>query len=286
MRRLLAALLMLGTAAKADPAMWVVHGPHATVYLFGTMHMLPRSAQWFTPAIRQAFDRSEVLWEEADIGTGDPAKMMAILGQAVSSTDLFSRLPAQYATKLRLELRQCGMPDIAVSHLQPWMAQMMPSICAMMQNAAHGTGPAPQLGPEATLVHAAQAQGKAVAYFETAEQQIGYLSGGSEHSQIVRLEQAIDEASGGLSSEFSQMETAWLAGNEAGLRTQVDQLQKQDAAEYNAIFVQRNARFAERIAEMARGRGTFFIAIGAGHLVGQDGVPAQLAKQGVKAKRP
>ena len=275
----------IAVAARGDPAMWVVRGPHATVYLFGTMHMLPRPATWFSPTVRAAFDRSEVLWEEADIGTGDPARMMQILGQAVSTTDLFTLLSPKYASKLRLELQKCGLPEVAVSHLQPWMAQMMPSLCAMMADSAQGHTTAPELGPEATLARAARGEKKATAYFETAEQQIGYLSSGSEHSQVLRLEQAIDEAASGLSSAFSQMETAWLSGDEAGLRVQVDQMRREDPAEYREIFVGRNARFAERIAEMARGHGTFFVAIGAGHLVGDDSVPAQLSKRGIAARR-
>ncbi len=284
MRGWLGGLILLWAAgAHAEPALWAVQGKHATIYLFGTMHMLPHAAEWYTPKVRKAFERSEVLWEEADVGIGDPAKLVSIMQQAMSRENLFTLLPPDYATKLRAELAKCGLPDMAVAHLKPWMAAMMPSVCAMMQDHVSGEGPAPSLGPEATLLQAAQQQGKAVAYFETAEQQIQYLAKGSQQTQLKQLEDAIDEAAGSSGKAFGDMETAWLAGDEAGLAREVDRLRREDPAEYRTIFTERNARFAERIAEMARGDGVYFVAIGAGHLVGSGSVREQLKKLGFSA---
>ena len=54
---------------------------------------------------------------------------------------------------------------------------------------------------------------------------------------------------------------------------------------YKLLIVERNARFADQIAALARGRGVVFVAIGAGHLAGPDSVQADLAKLGLTAVR-
>ena len=54
---------------------------------------------------------------------------------------------------------------------------------------------------------------------------------------------------------------------------------------YQTLIVHRNEGFASQIQTLLKGDGTVFVAVGAGHLVGKDGVPALLEKQGYKVAR-
>jgi Uncharacterized protein conserved in bacteria len=49
--------------------------------------------------------------------------------------------------------------------------------------------------------------------------------------------------------------------------------------------VLRNRAFADDIGQLLSGKGTYFVAIGAGHLAGPDSVQKQLARRGYKAVR-
>jgi uncharacterized protein YbaP (TraB family) len=49
--------------------------------------------------------------------------------------------------------------------------------------------------------------------------------------------------------------------------------------------VKRNQAFTTQIETLLKGDGVTFVAIGAGHLVGKDGVGAMLEKQGFKVTR-
>jgi uncharacterized protein YbaP (TraB family) len=285
MRTLLLILAtLLATPATAEPALWMVQGKTGAVYLFGTMHIVPKKSEWFTPRIKTAFDHSQALWEEADVGLSDPTKMESLMALGMApDTDVFALLPANYSALLKAQLAKCGMPDMVVAHLKPWLAGMMPTVCALM--GADHADPSTMLGPESTLLDAAKTAGKEQGFFETAEQQIGYLAGGSEHSQILQLEQAIDEAAGDEKSELGVMEDAWLSGDEKGMRVEIDKLQKTDPETYQTIFVKRNKNFATAIAGMVTGGKNVFVAIGAGHLIGPDSVVAMLGKMGVTARR-
>jgi uncharacterized protein YbaP (TraB family) len=61
---------------------------------------------------------------------------------------------------------------------------------------------------------------------------------------------------------------------------------KSEAPElYKVILVDRNVDWANQIEEKLKGKGTSFIAVGSGHLVGADSVQVQLARKGIKAER-
>ena len=281
---LLAACAVCAPPGWADPALWRVDSPTARVYLFGTMHILPKPADWFEGKIAAAFHDSGVIWEEADVGLNDPELVARIMSEAVAPDyDLMAALPPAYATKLHDQMDGCGLGDGVVTHVKPWMATMMVSICQMMAGAGGKLGPMSD-NPEAVLNAKARENGKGMLYFETADQQIGYLSGAPEAAQMSQLKQAFDQASGGK-DEFGPIETAWLAGDVAGIAANVEQSRKEDPASYDVVFKQRNARFAERIEDIIKGHGTVFVAIGAGHFAGPDSVIALLEKAGIKVAR-
>ena len=80
--------------------------------------------------------------------------------------------------------------------------------------------------------------------------------------------------------------TAWTAGDAAKLESLMnDELKGKYPGIYQRLIVERNVRFASRIAELAKGKGVVFVAVGAGHLVGADSVQADLAKLGITATR-
>jgi uncharacterized protein YbaP (TraB family) len=269
--------------AHAEPALWFVSGAGAKVYLFGTMHILPKKADWFGPKIAAAFADSSALVEEADVGLSNPAVVQKIMMQAVAPDyDIWSKLSAKAADRFRAEVKSCGLPDQVVAHFRPWFASMLPAVCALMSGGDKSA--VASSSPEAALLAKARAGGKAVDFFETPEQQIGYLAGASEAVQIKALESAIEDDDNNGES-FNGMEATWLAGDVPGIAKLVDGMRAKGVAFYDVIFTQRNKRFAARIAAMLGGKKTVFVAIGAGHFAGPDSVLAMLAKMGIVAKR-
>jgi len=266
---------------RAEPAIWLVQSPKAKVYLFGTMHVLPKHVDWFGPHIGAAFSASTVLFEEADIGMVQPQVMSHIMNQAISPDfDLLPLLSGKTAAKFAVLVRSCQLPLNVVSHFRPWFAAMLPTMCDLM---ADGGGALDsKLGPEGTLITRAKQDHKQIDFFETADEQIGYLSNAPEKIQIAELEQAIDQDD---PAELTRIENAWFNGDVAAMAKTVAHDRGDDESTYQTIFVHRNERFAQRIAIMLRGHDTIFVAIGAGHLAGPDSVQVQLGKQGFIANR-
>jgi uncharacterized protein YbaP (TraB family) len=50
-------LFLLCGNALAHPALWQAKSGNSTVYLFGTVHLLPNDTNWRFPALNQALAR-------------------------------------------------------------------------------------------------------------------------------------------------------------------------------------------------------------------------------------
>lgn len=278
---LFVAVLFVALVAQAEPAIWVVKGPHATVYLFGTVHALQPDHPWQSAKIEAAIKASGTLWLEIP-NPDDSASMQPLilqLGMDPAHT-LSSRLTPDQVTKLNKAA--AGLPGGAalLEPMKPWLAGMMLSLAPVLQ-----AGYDPDSGVEFALKPEFTNAGKPVKGFETAEQQIHYFADMSDKAQLDFLASELDDADT-AADKLKQMVGAWYAGDLAKL----DELNNADFRDkypdlFQTLVVKRNQNFTTQIEEMLKGEGVSFVAVGAGHLVGKDGVPAMLQKQGYKVVR-
>ena len=85
---------------------------------------------------------------------------------------------------------------------------------------------------------------------------------------------------------LQDMVTDWAVGDVEDLEDELIQEMKAEMPEaYDIVFTKRNANWADQIELEMKGSGTDFIAVGAGHLVGDESVPAMLKARGYTVKR-
>src|SRR5918998_2210697 len=83
--------------ARGRPALWQVSDRDTTVYLFGTIHLLPKDYAWRTPAFEKAVAGSQSLVVETIIDSSNPMALageMARLGFRPDLTPISNRVPA------------------------------------------------------------------------------------------------------------------------------------------------------------------------------------------------
>jgi uncharacterized protein len=286
-RRALAALaallaLALGAgAAWAEPALWKVQGPHATVWLFGSIHALKSGDSWSTPRIEAALKGSDALYLEI-ANPDDPAALQPLMLQygLDPSHPLSTKLDAKERAALDAALASLGLKEPPMEVMRPWMAGLTLSIIPLVK-----AGYDPSASVEHTLVTAARAQGKPVRGFETAEEQVRYLADLPTAEEVAFLDSAVDDAAKGT-SEIDALVAAWEAGDtdkiaelmNADMKTKYPDL-------YRRLLVERNQRFAKQVADLANGTGVYFVAVGAAHLAGPDSVQSMLAPLHLTAVR-
>jgi uncharacterized protein YbaP (TraB family) len=139
-------------------------------------------------------------------------------------------------------------------------------------------------GAEAVLSKAAKDEKKPVSGLETLDFQMALFANMSEAEQITMLEQTLDELdkAGDL---FKQMNTYWNSGDSDGLAKLMNDMDADSPALRKVLITDRNAKWADWIAERMQKPGVVFIGVGAGHLGGKDSVQEQLAKHGIKSER-
>lgn len=276
-------LAMSSLGARAAPALWLVQSPTTKIYLFGTMHILPKKLPWFTGKPKAAFDAADELWEEADVSSagGMGASDMMRLG-VDPNTDVLSLIPADEAKTFKAELEKCHLTGEVVTHFRPWLAALMPTICDIMAQSepAAKAGKTDDTHPDQLLASQATEHLKRTKFFETVADQLGYLSNAPQEAQIQQLRKAIKESATGK-DDFTGLENAWFNGDTAAIAKAVLQMRGDSEAFYQTILAQRNVRFAARIKELLTQPGIIFVAVGAGHLAGPDSVQAQLEKSGI-----
>ncbi len=82
------------------------------------------------------------------------------------------------------------------------------------------------------------------------------------------------------------MVRAWATGDVEALDEYVNGDLREDEPEvYEAVIVQRNRNWIPQIEAVLEGEGTVFIAVGAGHLPGDEGVIELLRDQGYEVVR-
>ena len=274
--------LLLITPALAQPALWVVRNTHTTIYLFGTVHLLPNDTHWHYPALDKALAASDSLTIE--LTDDDAANMQALVLQyGLDPTHpLSGRLTSAENATLAQAVQTAGIPggSQTLQIMRPWLAGLTLAVAPLMK-----AGLDPEHGVDKLLKAQMKQAGKPVNGLETAEQQIRFLSDLPPDVELAFLRSTLHDIDKGP-TELTELVTAWESGDVATIaQIENDDLRQQAPDLYQRLLVQRNQAWAGKIASMLQQTGTVFIAVGAGHLAGPDSVQVQLQKLGIEATR-
>ncbi|HEX8481962.1 MAG TPA: TraB/GumN family protein [Allosphingosinicella sp.] len=289
LRLALAGLLpFAGTAAEAAPAskparpaMWKLADEDTTVYLFGTIHLLPEGRGWRTPAMEAAIKGSdELVLEVANIDDMmAAARAMAKLGVSPGLPPIAERVPEAKRAAMRSMIAESGIPEAVYDRLETWAAAL-----SLLGVTFKRLGLDPSLGVESQIGTPFRASGKSVIGLETVEQQLGYFDTLSEAAQRAMLLSVVEE-SAETKAQFAAMLDAWTSGDLKGIARTFDDETQMSPELKTALMSKRNAAWADWLERRMEKPGTVFVAVGAGHLAGADSVQKMLRKKGLKAKR-
>ena len=265
-------------AAEIRPAMWKVADEDTTIYLFGTVHLLPKDAEWRTPALEKALAASEQLVTEVELekGMAQAAGVMMKLGFSPGQPPLLERVPEAKRARLKQVAEASGIPLPALDAMETWAAALTLLSASLQQ-----LGFDPALGVEEQLKKAAP--GKPLGGLETVEEQLGIFDGLPEATQREFLESALEDPEE-VRKEFAAMLAAWSRGDVAAI-AETFNTQLTSAELREKLLAARNRKWAQWVEGRLDQPGTVFVAVGAGHLAGEDSVQAMLKAKGLKAKR-
>lgn len=262
------------------PALWKVIDADTTIYLFGTIHLLPQDLAWQSPRIVKALRASNELYLETVLD--DPARTgatMQTLGMTGGLPPLLDRVPADKRAALLKTVQKSGVPLAALDKFETWAAALTLA-SAGLRDLPVST----EYGAEAVLMKRFRGERKPVGGLETPEQQLGFFDSLPEAAQRKFLV-SIAEDDASAKAQFDAMIAAWGTGDVAKIALTFDDELKLTPELTDTLLKKRNANWAAWIKARMAKPGTIFVAVGAGHLAGADSVDDMLRRGGLRVKR-
>jgi uncharacterized protein YbaP (TraB family) len=283
----LSAMLLAGGAddkppRAAPPALWEVSDPDTTIYLFGTIHLLPENYQWRTPKFDQAVAHSQELVVETIVDDKNPTKLMtamAAIGFAKGLPPISERVSPDKRAALAAAIQKSGVPPAVFDQMKTWTAGF-----TLLSVQFRDMGLKGKDGVEAVLRNSFTTEGKPIGELETNIEQLGFFDTLPEKAQRALLEGALDEQNG-MDSEFAGMLDAWARGDVNGIARTFDHDLAASPELQDALIRRRNANWSKWIERRMAQPGSVMVAVGAGHLAGKQSVIEMLREQGYRVRQ-
>lgn len=269
--------------ARPHPALWVLEDADTTIWLFGTVHALPKDYAWDDATLDAAFDAARTLVIETKLDP-DPAASAALLtrmatDRAAGLPPLAERVSPAKRKGLARMIAASGMPAAALDRMETWAAAMLLTAARLGALGLRG-----EAGIEEQLKARFAGDRRPIEAFETPAQQLGFFDALPEAEQRRFLASVVAAPSADLKG-FRRMLAAWARGDEAAIAASFDTELKASPRLRDVLLVRRNAAWADAIAARMQRPGAVLVAVGAGHLAGAQSVQAMLRARGFRVKR-
>jgi uncharacterized protein YbaP (TraB family) len=268
----------------ATPALWTVHGPRGTAYLFGSVHVLPKNIEWQTPAVKQAVARSTSFVFELPMADDNRTQAALLFGANVllpTRVSLPSYFNAEMRNQFRVAVEHTQLDPETLVILRPWWAARMFEDAMTGKSVLHS-----EEGVDNKIYKMAKERGVSdVRAFETPEFQMQVLKGqANTKNELALLSAAMKRAADRPLVPFKKLLDAWGSGDPNAIASIT--FDSMTPEEKQTVLDDRNKAWVPKIEKMLKEKRTFFITVGAAHLVGPGGVPNLLRQEGYHVDGP
>lgn len=262
---------------------WETKTPGAKVYLLGSMHLATADIYPLRDEIMQAFAEADRLVVELDVtGSNQLAIQQRMLERGMYPTGKSLRDELSPATwkVLAERLEANGMPPELMQSMKPGLVVTALSTVEMIK-----LGLDPQQGVDRYFLDRARG-GKPIVELETVDRQLDVLLDFPKPDLVVRqsLGQLAD-----LDAILEELVYVWKRGDASALSKLLIEDELDEHPEYRELhrrmFDDRNREMTDRILAMQGQGGTYFVVVGAGHLVGDMGIINLLRQRGQEPRR-
>lgn len=272
---------------RVAPALWRADatGEQAgTLYLLGSVHVGGAAAFDLGDVVDAAWQRSEELVVEVDLTSMAPEELISLsrlYGSLTAPLTLADVISPETLAQLDAYFALRGLDPDAFARLKPWYIAF-----TIVQVELQLAGYDAEQGVDRLFMDRAEGR-KPIVALETVASQLETMDRLPASLQELMLKDTLARVEG-FPAETARLFDAWRRGDEQQLQALVFQpLDEFPELEvfYDLVFFQRNASMAARLVELGSDGRTRFVVLGAGHMLGQQGVPAQLARRGYRVSR-
>lgn len=266
-------------AVATKHSAWKVQGENCSVHLLGSVHVL-KAEHYPLPAVFEgAFSNACIVLFETDIGEmmkPESQFKLTARAQLPEGQTLKDVLTGKTYAGLLRHLKDSGMPEAMISRFKPGFVVMM---LAMVELQKEGFNPAS--GMDLYFYKRTKKEGKTVRGLESLDFQMDLICNLSNAEGEALIKSTLADMKD-AKTKFAELIVAWQAGDGAAIEKLLNQAQKEDPAIMKKFLTDRNLAWVPQIEELAKGTNNAAVIVGAGHLVGKDGVVELLKQKGYK----
>ena len=250
------------------------------VYLLGSIHVGRPDMYPLNTSVMEAFNKSDALMVEVNaeqIDQLDLAQQVSRIGMYPEGTTLESQIPPEVWEKLVATAKALNVPEFLFQRQKPWLASITLATAMMTKS-----GYQADFGIDKYFLKQAIANNKKIVELESVTSQMELFSSFSEAEQLQLLSNGLNEMQKG-SVLLDKLVTAWVNGDHLA----IDQLSQEnmgingkDSSLYKALIIDRNHSMTDKILKTMQDHKTYYVVVGAAHLVGKHGIPTLLKARG------
>lgn len=276
------ALLVMASAGANAQLLWKVsgNGSKGDSYIFGTHHVAPIAMLDSITGTLPALQSVETMMGEVDM-ISDPAAMQQITMQyamAPADSTLSKVMPPEEITKLNAVLAKYTGGQLTAAALEPFKPAMVSTQLAMLQTMVTFPGYDPTEQLDQTIQQTAASSGKKIEGLESIESQFNLLMGNPISDQVKDLIEAIGKDDESV-VKAQELAAAYFAQDLDKIEELVLKSGDMEPEDIRRLLTNRNDAWMMTLKEKLPEE-TVFIAVGVGHLVGDNGLLNQLKQSG------
>lgn len=267
----------------AESPVWKIVKGDNELFIGGTIHILTQSDYPLPSTFEKAYSQSVGLVFETDIQkmqTPEFQKLMLSKALYPDGRNLKTVLNEETYLELEKHFTSRGVPMVSMMNFKPGIVALTLTMIELQRLGLAGVGVDEFFSLRAITDH------KEIGQLETAEEQLAFISAmgeGREDELIAYTLRDLKE----LPSLIQSIKAAWRGGDNRKLKEVALTPLKKDFPEvYSQLILQRNNAWIPKIEAMLKTKDVEFVLVGALHLVGDDGVLAQLAARGYDIQLP
>ncbi|MDG6079555.1 TraB/GumN family protein [Erythrobacter litoralis] len=263
----------------AHPALWEIRTDNGKPvgWLFGTVHALPDGLEWRFPALEKVIEQADTLVVEVSTledGASISAQFAKMGGDEPPSLSAIQRIEPALRAEFQKVLNESSLDQSDLDSMESWAAAL--TLAAVSQ-----TGDTDN-GVDRALLR--RFDGRPIIELEGAAAQLQIFDSLPESEQIDLLNAVLKEAKHATTTT-ERMTEAWRLGDLETLEQITARGMLADPELRKALLTNRNRLWAAVVGDAIGSGDRPLVAVGAGHMLGPEGLPVLLAEAGYTVVR-
>jgi uncharacterized protein len=250
--------------------LWKVQSKTNTVYLLGSLHFFKKELYPLHPKVENAFDQSEFLVVEANVNDARKIDIQKLAENAFypANDTLEKHVSQEIYELMKKETSGLGIPLELINKQKPWFLAMTLEALVSLK-----LGFDPNYGIDMYFLSKAEGK-KKILELESLDYQIDLLSKLSDKDQELLLLYTLKDLNI-LEQDLGKLTQAWTSGDTKGTESILTRSVSEDrrlSSIFEKLIYERNRKMVSKIEDFLRTNEIYFVIVGAGHLVGNQGI--------------